>query len=273
MAGFFTDFTTNDICWTTTPYSEKALQNVPSIEMWGWEQNWSAVITNIHNWFKKIQTGSASSNPYAGLYMGTFKRAYKLPYFNEYHHATQQSWGAGQGPVGDSIQEGMKLIETTAKTFMPQAGILVPQSYEGSTPATYSFSFTLINTSHGAGKEAEDHVMGNRIFLEQFIEDNLHAMNGYLSITPPLVYEIYIPGIRWCPAAVVSSLTVNNKGTMNKNIGGTLFPDIDENYIYPDAWEVTVGITELISESKQLYKDSIKGSMNKSNITTKAFGG
>jgi hypothetical protein len=253
MGAFTFDFTANDICWTTTPYTAKALNELPCVEMFGYEQTWSAVIENINAWMERFKEAGAGGNPYKGLYVGTPKTKYKLPYFNEYHHAITQGWGAGQGPVGDATKKITDFAETLSKVILPAAGILVPQSYEGGSPGTYSFSFNLINTNAGVGNQMEDNVVNNRLFLEQFITDNLHGMNGCLSVTPPLIYEIYIPGVRWSPAAVVSGVTVNNKGMMNKGI----FPDLSPNYIYPDAWEVTVAITELINESKSIYKDAV----------------
>lgn len=276
MAGFYTDFTSqNDtgICWTTTPYTALALGELPCVEMWGYEQTWSAVIENINAWMERFKNASAGGNPYKGLYVGEPRNNYKLPYFNEYHHAISQSWGAGSGPVGDYVKQLTDFAETIAKVVLPAAGILTPQSYEGSNAGTYSFSFNLINTYAGAGNELPSNILKNKRFLQQFISDNLHAMNGCLSITPPLIYEVYIPGVRWSPAAVVSSLTVNNKGTMNNNKGG-IIEGLPSNYIYPDAWEVTVGITELINESKSIYNDAISNiPAADSIITTKVFGG
>ena len=267
MAGFDYDFTRGDICWTTTPYTAIALQELPCIEMIGYEQTWSAVIENINAWLVRFKNAKAGGNPYEGLYLGAKGTAYKLPYFNEYHHGVSQSWGMGQGgPVGDIVKNLTDSVETIAKIWKPAAGILSPQSYEGGTPSTYSFTFNLINTNNGAGDNIKYNVIQNQLFLEQFITDNLHGMNGCLSVTPPLIYEVYIPGVRFCPAAVVSGLTVNNKGTMNKGIS-----DLLPNYIYPDAWEVTVSITELMVESKTIYGDAIKGSADRSGFTTKVF--
>ena len=255
--GFTKDFTT-DIVWTTTPYSNGALQELPCIEMIGYQQTWSAVIENVNAWMKRFKNAKEGGNPYEGLYVGTPGNSYKLPYFSEHHHAISQGWGTGQGgPVGEVIQNITNFAETIAKTILPAAGILSPQSYEGGTPFTYSFTFNLINTT-------DKGVSKNKEFLEMFIKDNLHGMNGCLSITPPLIYEVYIPGVRFSPAAVVSGLTVNNKGTMNKNTIGS-------NYIYPDAWEVTVSITELIVESKTIYNDAIQGKSDSKQFTTRVF--
>lgn len=260
------------ICWTTTPFSEAALAEMPYVEMQGWEQTWSSAIENIHFWMQRFldaTDGGSGGNPFEGLYLGKIASNYVLPYFNEYHHAISQSWGASQGPVGSKMQLVQQYVETVAKTMLPAAGILFPQSYEGASPGEYSFNFNLINTNAGVGNETGANIVKNKKFLESFIKDNLHNMNGCLSITPPLIYEVYIPGIRWSPAAIVSSLTVNNKGSMNKNTNG-MIAGARKEYIYPDAWEVTVGIKELINETKDIYDDAVtKGSI--SGMTTNVF--
>jgi hypothetical protein len=257
---FYTDFTTNGdhgICWTTTPYNSETIQQVPYIEMFGYQQDWSAMVAGINTWFTRFKNiGDENANPYENMYLGTEVHAYKLPYLQEYHHNISQSWQENTGPVGEATQELTKYVETAARAFLPAAGILYPKSYAGSQAASYTVSFNLINTYAGDGNGISDNVKKNKRFIEQFIMDNLHNQNGALSIVPPLIYEVYIPGIRWSPVAVVDGLTVNNKGTMNVNKDGIIISQ-PENYIYPDAWEVTFSIKELINESRKIWKDAI----------------
>jgi hypothetical protein len=255
------DFVNRDICWTNTPYTPNVLQGLPSIEMIGYEQQWSTAITNINNWASRIATGTWS-NPYIGLYAGLYVRTYRLPFFNEFHHNITQSWEPNNGPIGDFVQAGVKIAETAAKALLPAAGILYPQSYAGSSSTEYPFTFYLINTNAGNGDNGDiiANIRKNKDFLETFIKDNLHAQNNALSVIPPLIYEVYIPGVHWSPASVVARLTVNNKGTLNKYVIDNL------NYIVPDAWEVTVTIKDLINESKSLWADAtLDGGWSKIN--------
>ena len=94
------DFRTgpNDICWTNTPYTPEALQELPSIEMTGYQQEWSAAITSIDTWIARVSEGS-DGNPYKDLYAGALATRYVLPFFAEYHHNTTQSWQENNGPV------------------------------------------------------------------------------------------------------------------------------------------------------------------------------
>lgn len=263
--GFFTDFTdTGDkgICWTTTPYSKTALDQMPFIELFGYQQTWSATINSINTWLARFKNEKEGGNPYQDMYMGTPATNYKLPYFNEFHHNTSQNWQENQGPLGEDVKHLTDLAETVGKAILPAAGILYPKSYAGAGPTSYAFSFNLINTNAGSGASGSisENMNKNQRFLHQFIKDNLHDQNGALSIVPPLIYEVYIPGIRWSPAAVVTGFTVNNKGTLNRNAGQSIIPGLRENYIYPDAWEVTISVTELINESRKIWEDAYSNS-------------
>ncbi|MDD4110022.1 MAG: hypothetical protein PHS54_00550 [Clostridia bacterium] len=274
MAEVF-DFTRGDICWTTSPYNSIGLQEMPCIEMYGWQQTWSSTIASITRWLTRVKNLSDLGNPYEALYLGKPSNVYKLPYFSESHHNTTQKWEENNGPLGEEVKKLTDFTEVVAKTILPAAGILFPKAYAGSNPYSYNFTFNLINTNAGNGlsNEIEENVIKNQRFLESFIRDNLHGMNGSLSITPPLIYEIYIPGVRWSPAAVVSNFVVNNKGTLNKNKFGLIGTKAKRDYIYPDAWEVTIGITELINESKSIWDDAINGNGGLDNITTRVFTG
>ena len=259
------NFTRGDICWTTTPYTEKALREMPYVNMIGYQQTWSDAIQSINYWMTRFLDKGKSGNPYKGLYLGDKVSEYRLPYFNEYHHNISQSWQENQGPAGELVKKITNAAETVGKAILPAAGILFPKSYAGNTAASYQFSFTLINTCDGDGGQIKDNIKKNKKFIHNFINDNLHAQNNSLSVSPPLIYEVLIPGIRWSPAAVVAGLTINNKGTMN--LGNAI--GLGE-YIYPDAWEIQITVQELINESRNIYADAIReGGMG--NIQVRIF--
>jgi len=273
-AGFNFDFTStgdNGICWTTTPYRQDALNELPGIELYGYQQQWSAAITNIQTVWKRLAaTTKEGGNPYYGLYSGTLTTTYKLPFFSEDHHSISNSWEENQGPLGNMVKEGTELAKNVVSVLKPAAGVLMPKSFSSPTPATYSFSFNLINTNAGSGGDISKNVLKNKKFLESIIRDSLHDQSNAAVVQPPLIYEVYIPGIRWSPASVITGLAIKNKGMMNNN--RDLFADaaLATNYIYPDAWEVTITVNELIAETKLLYKSGSSGGPFE-NITTRAI--
>lgn len=257
-------------CWTTTPYTRTGLNHVPFIELVGYQQEWSAAISNINNWYRRIKD---NSNPYRGLYLGKPANSYILPYLSEDHHSIGQNWQENKGPLGPALTEATEVAVNMAKAFLPAAGVLTPQSYAGQSPGTYNVTFNIINTNGGADpKQMHKTVRKNKAFLENLIKDNLHSLEGALTVLTPLIYEVYIPGIRFSPAAVISSLSVKNKGTMNLNTSRIL-PELASNYVFPDAWEVSITILELITESRLTYGDSISNRESSADMVYRSFVG
>lgn len=267
------DFTvpSQSICWTTSQLSPKALNEVPYIEMRGYRQDWGAVIGNISAWYSRaVDAAVGVNNPYEGLYLGTHISTYKLPYLEDYHHAISQQWGDGTGGFGTKTEEVMNLAMNFLKAALPGVGVVKPKSYTGSSEASYSFTLNLINTYEvGVGHKNKKR---NREFLESIIMDSLHRQNNALSIEPPLIFEVFIPGIRWSPASVITNVSVTNKGSLNmaKDIG-MLSSEAPKKYIFPDAWEVTITLTELIKESKNLYEQAITHESSIGNISVRAI--
>lgn len=276
MMEYITDFTQlgtdKEICWTNTRYGEDTIKEVPFIELLGYEQDWGVIKTSIDAWWARVSDPISMPNPYKDLYRGVEKHAYKLPYLSETHHNISQNWDTHETPATPFVKRVTDYVTTLGKSILPAAEVLLPKVYAGSSAAPYSFTINLINTN-ACGGNITDLIMRNKNFIDNFINDNLHDQNNALSIVPPLIYEVYIPGIKWSPASVVSGLTINNKGTININSGKKILPELPENYIYPDIWEVTITITDLIRESKKLWKDAIGGanSVSDSLITTRTI--
>jgi len=141
---------------------------------------------------------------------------------------------------------------------------LYPKSYAGATEYAYEVAFHLINTTGGSEDITKKNIEKNKQFLEAFIKQNLHVQQNTLTITPPCLYEAYVPGVRWSPVCVVSNLSVTNKGTLNR------MPEFG-NYIIPDAWEVRIQFRELINESRDIYGEAIRGAESIDNITVRVL--
>lgn len=239
------DFRKSHIRCTATPFSEQAaVEQYPYIELIEFELTASPAIEQIAYIITQLGKDSGDSNFYKGVYKGKYtNHSYILPYYSEYHHANGQGWEEIQGTGIGVIDNLTNAIVGAQKIMQPAAGFLYPKAYSGPNENTFSFSFNLINTT------SISDAIKNKLFLERFITQNLHAISDYTTITPPCLYEIYIPGIRWSPAAVVQGLQVVNKGMLNNW----------NNYLVPDSWEVTVTIRELICESSNLFDESVKG--------------
>jgi hypothetical protein len=235
------DFRRKDIMWTTSDYSPDIAKELPYIELQGYQQTSMGLTMGLRNWWRVLK-----SDTYPGIYMGDRMGAsnYILPFYTDTNRSIGQNWQENQGLM-ESAGGVKDKAEAVGKLMMPTAGIIVPKSYAGATEYSYDIRFTLINTVSHEG------IKKNKKFLEQIVSDNLHQQSGSLGVLPPLLYEAYIPGIRWSPVCVIANLMVVNKGTLN------IMPHLGKeftNYIIPDAWEITLQIRELINESRDLYK-------------------
>jgi len=233
--------------WTANDFDPFIAHNeFPYIQMIEYEQDFSTLLGNLNFWRRKIDD---PKDAYRGLYLGSpTGNVYYLPFFMESHHQIGQLWQENRAPLGPAMAAVQNAVENVAKAYFPSAGIVYPRSYAGSNEYAYDVRFHLLNTIK------EEGMASNKFFLETLIQQNLHVQHNVLTITPPCLYEVYIPGIRWSPVAVVSNLTITNKGVLNR------LPEAGyTNYIVPDAWEVHMQIRELINESRDIYLDAIQG--------------
>ena len=157
-------------------------------------------------------------------------------HFIHHHHAVDNAWDHNAGGLIEKINSvAMPVLKDF---FMPSAGIERAKAWQGTTAASYSFTFQLLNTI------SLNALRNNRILIQTLVNNNLMNRRDAIGIDPPVLYEITVPGIRTCPAAVISNLRIENIGQMN---------NIDSRNV-PDAYEITITIQELLIESRQIYQ-------------------
>jgi hypothetical protein len=86
----------------------------------------------------------------------------------------------------------------------------------------------------------------------------MNKRNFYTAI-PPVFYEVEIPGVHYCKASYMSNLKIENIGNIRKlklAINGT--NNIDVNV--PDAYLVSVTMTDLLTPSKNLLAATVSSS-------------
>jgi hypothetical protein len=269
-----------DFRWTASDMSEDYMENnIPRIYLYEYEQTFSAILGTINYWMRQwesysrqikegdrsaLEIASSPENPislYEGLYIGKpTGNNYVLPYYEEYNHTISQAWAENRGSGGilkkyEAIRD---FAENLAKVVFPAAGISVPKAWEGPSPTEYTFTFNLLNTV-----DVTD-VNKNRDFLRTLITKNLHLRHNPLNHTPPSLYEVQIPGIRYAPVAVITGLDVKNIGNMNWT--SRYGPQIQSNgdvvggpINVPDGYRVTIKIFELFHEDRFLFNEGWHG--------------
>ena len=225
---------------------------VPYIQIREFQQTKGSLKAAL-NWMKDQYKSLKSTNridPYAALYTVKNKpgAVYKLPYFSDYNHMLNTTWGGGGRKLTKKMNEALDVLEDLGSLFAPNAGIEIAQAYEGTALANYSFTFTLFNTL------GENDLKLNSRFISTIIHNNLINRFNAFALEPPAICLIAIPGIRGETIGYISNLDIKNIGQMTlMNDPGTGLPAHSGKVNIPDAWEITISITELLLESRQIY--------------------
>ena len=93
---------------------------------------------------------------------------------------------------------------------------------------------------------SEEDTKKNLIFKRRLQMSTLHDQRTALLASPPAIFQVRIPGVRYSPAAVIAQLSIINVGQIN------MIPVDGVTMAIPDAWGFNIRIAELIPESRQL---------------------
>lgn len=239
-----------DYPWTLS----NNVKDVPYIELTEYEQDIVALYAQLKYWYTQAKDTlkfDDATNPYENLYHAKKTGlAFKLPYFSERHHNTQQNWGEIPSLI-DKLEPYFKIATNivslaTGGTAAVGMNINKPKRWGGGVCESYQVGFTLFNI-----KNAEDYI-DNQKFINRLLLSSLHNQRNAILASPPALFTVKIPGIRYSPASVINSVNITNKGQMNYLNGMNI----------PDAYDVQLSITELILESRQILKGFIDNNEN-----------
>lgn len=192
---------------------------------------------------------------YSNLYLREATNiVYKLPYFTKEMARVSSSFERSSDAGSASMTSGMfsKAAENinsaiTAMTTMPslvEPGVYIerPQYFRfGGSAAALSFSFTLFNTI------TKDSYHKNSQLIKKLLIKNLPQRVNKVTVYPPAIYEVTIPGRAFYPYCYIDYLSITHEGTKRIiNIDGG-----DE--IVPDAYVVKIDIRSLTSDTNNFY--------------------
>jgi len=244
-----------DYAWTLSP-SHTRQKDVPQIILIEHEQSVCTLWAQLSRFIYSVNP-PPNENVYKDLYFskptGT---TFYLPYFEPYNHNLAQSWIESKGVYDYNLVKNMTdayvVLQKAAQNTVG-AKVNLPYMWNGSQPISYTINFHLFNTTGN-----DDDIKANLNFKDRILMSTLHDQRTILLASPPALFEVIVPGIRVCPAAVISQLNINNVGQMNQWDKSSLNRN---RMIIPDAWEFNITIQELITESRQIYQASRKGDM------------
>lgn len=149
----------------------------------------------------------------------------------------------------DVITKGAEFLQTAAETSLlfqyPSVGVQDrPRIFAGHNERQITISFPLFNTIN------EWDWAKNRDLVYLLMSQNLYNKRDYITGVPPVFYDIHVPGQYYCYAAAMTNINVENLG--NTRV-------LEGSYIIPDAYQVTLTLTELVTPSKNQFEAMTKG--------------
>jgi len=260
--------------WSVNEPNQKFITDVPVIQLIEYQSSTGPILEGLEYNFVTLTTAAGQSaasaatalpdgernipspEPYLDIYSGVFtENVYRLPFFSPYHHTLNNTWG--EANQDHSVGTLKKYVEKAAD-FAQYGNIEKRRIWKASQPAGYQFTFYLYNTF-----DVSD-IPKNFEFIRTLTHNNLPTRTSFATLLPPCFYKVEIPGVRYAPIAVMSSVDVQNIGQVNRrkmmvDNGVNAVEEIWMNI--PDAWEVTVNMNELHNESRDIFNSTFTNDM------------
>lgn len=192
---------------------------------------------------------------------------YMFPYFQKSGFELQTEPWSNIGSVGDSLKgiaQGIAKMANTDKArdradkfsdaldlaggvtnaamnfSYPSVGITDrPKMFMAHSDRTITINFPLYNTIN-SGDWAK-----NRNLIYLLMSQNLFNKRDLTTGVPPVFYDVHIPGQYYSYASAITNFKVDYLGNQRLLYGG---------YIIPDAYDVSITLTELVKPSKNQFE-------------------
>ena len=164
---------------------------------------------------------------------------------------------AGKIDIASSILDGAATAANIAAAAnYPIVGAMDrPRIFASHSERTITISFPLFNTVE------EGDWVKNRELIYLLMEQNLYNKRDYATGLPPVFYDVYIPGQYYCFASCVTNINVENLGNTRLLLN---------EFIVPDAYQVTITLSEMTMPSKNQFAAIFNGEAQNQVKTTTA---
>lgn len=165
------------------------------------------------------------------------------------------SFSAKLGGFIGSIQSAVSFGASVAQTAMSLQYPLVgandrPRVFSSHSERSVTIEFPLYNTIH------EKDWIKNKLFLQVLMSQNLFIKRDYMTGLPPVFYRVLVPGQYFSFASSVTKIDVQNLGNVRM-----MYEDnqkgIGKGVAVPDAWQVSLTLSELTMPSLNQYQAAI----------------
>ena len=197
---------------------------------------------------------------------------YRLPFFDDNFRNISNAWGSDPSIFGKKtapFSDIASMVSQVGNIAEPGQYIeKIPGYTFGGGKRSVQVSFPLINT------RTYDEVIRNWQLIFLLTYQNLPNRVSRSMIIPPVIYEALIPGTWYSKYCYISNLTVSFIGarrkmklripTVTKNVlDDFLLGQTDIETIVPDAYNVTMTVSELFAEAQNhMYTALTKRNLN-----------
>jgi hypothetical protein len=268
--------------WTLN--ERESREDVPYMLLWEYQITGGQLQQAANYWMKNLTLDAVSdvlnaalgndlkedakNNPYQGLYRAEPTGfSYSLPYFDLKRRSLDNAWSddtafeqamasVGQILTHSGFLKGALGTAQTVKAFggaviggvrstVPHMGAESPQVWQSTTRQAMNVQFDLLNTV------SMEQTLKNYELVSLLSYQNTYYRRNIILAYPPVIYEYLIPGVKHMPCAIISNITVEDIGHKRRvDIPGSKLT----NKILPDAFRITIQLTDLVAESRNILK-------------------
>ena len=150
----------------------------------------------------------------------------------------------------------------------PTVGLMDPPSiWQSSDKRNITFEFPLYNINVFKDSTPTDTIAKNWELCYLLTYQNLVNKKNFYTGIPPVFYEVIIPGIHYCKASYMSNISITNVGNI-RNLKLDVNGNTNVSVNVPDAYMISITLTDLLMPSKNLLNASLDLTVTSSNIAT-----
>jgi hypothetical protein len=267
----------NEMSWTIS--NKRSRRDAPRMRLVEYQQSTGQLIASIiyfsrvlkdFDYSNSIDSLTKKSDPievYKLKYFGDKTGyEYSIPYFNPKNLSRNNEFSPsdpfapltqlGTSYGGSGFSRGAAQISTLYSTgkeiidsVLPgKINFEFPQTWNNTSPETYSTTFDLINTTNF------NDVINNWKFCHLLSYQNTPSRRNFAIMDPPVIYTMSIPGIVNFPVCYMNELQITN-------LGNTRLIDIEgKKRIIPEAYRITFTLTSLLMPSRNIMGATRDGS-------------
>lgn len=274
-----------DYKWHTGLETDAPSSHVPRMLLREFEIANNSTFTGIKRTAAFLLSSVYGNNPYGGMYVcKATGLKIVLPYFNESVWKASVEWedvdmGGENNKDKGGIEKGLKWISNVLQKGKARFD-KVTQDLGQLNPFTETSNAIILNTQK-AWKQGDAEGITTKFYLINTNSSRkswyrnynvcrylkticLHDQITATKASQPPIYEVFIPGYRYLPAAAITNVTIKQIGSVipyhaiegrddgdAPTFSGGKFALESQEFYIPDAWEIELTVTPLVMASRQ----------------------